>query len=69
VVSAVYDPERNRWDVWLADGAAASARFLVTAVGCLSSTNTPKFPGIDTFAGESYHTGAWPHKGVDLTRH
>jgi cation diffusion facilitator CzcD-associated flavoprotein CzcO len=69
VVSAVYDPERNRWDVRLTDGAAASARFLVTAVGCLSSTNTPKFPGIDTFAGESYHTGAWPHKGVDLTRH
>jgi cyclohexanone monooxygenase len=24
VVSAVYDPERNRWDVRLADGAAAS---------------------------------------------
>jgi cyclohexanone monooxygenase len=66
VVSAVYDPERNRWDVRLADGGAASARFLVTAVGCLSSTNTPKFPGIDTFAGESYHTGAWPHEGVDF---
>jgi cyclohexanone monooxygenase len=67
VVSAVYDPERNRWDIRLADGGAASARFLVTAVGCLSSTNTPKFPGIGTFAGESYHTGAWPHEGVDFT--
>src|SRR6266702_6139 len=67
VVSAVYDAERNRWDVRLADGGAASARFLVTAVGCLSSTNTPKFPGIDTFAGQSYHTGAWPHEGVDFT--
>jgi cation diffusion facilitator CzcD-associated flavoprotein CzcO len=66
VVSAVYDPGRNRWDVRLADGGAASARFLVTAVGCLSSTNTPKFPGLDTFAGESYHTGAWPHEGVDF---
>ena len=66
VVSAVYDPERNRWDVRLADGGAASARFLVTAVGCLSSTNTPRFPGIDTFAGQSYHTGAWPHEGVDF---
>ena len=36
-------------------------------VGCLSSTNTPEFPGIDTFDGESYHTGAWPHQGVDFT--
>jgi len=67
VVSAVYDPERGRWDIRLADGGAASARFLITAVGCLSSTNTPKFPGIDTFAGESYHTGTWPHGGVDFT--
>jgi cation diffusion facilitator CzcD-associated flavoprotein CzcO len=67
VVSAIYDPERNRWDIRLADGGAASARFLVTAVGCLSSTNIPKFPGIDTFAGESYHTGAWPHEDVDFT--
>src|SRR5437660_1570259 len=67
VVSAVYDAERNRWDVRLADGGAASARYLVTAVGCLSSTNTPKFPGLETFGGENYHTGAWPHEGVDFT--
>src|SRR6266699_4625065 len=67
VISADYDAERNRWDVRLADGGGASARFLVTAVGCLSSTNTPKFPGLETFAGESYHTGAWPHEGVDFT--
>jgi hypothetical protein len=51
----------------LADGTTSSARFLVTAVGCLSATNTPEFPGIETFAGESYHTGAWPHEGVDFT--
>ncbi len=44
-----------------------SAQFLVTAVGCLSVTNTPEFPGADTFAGQSYHTGAWPHEGVDFT--
>ena len=67
VVSAGYDPERGRWDIRLADGGTASARFLITAVGCLSATNTPRFPGIDTFAGESYHTGAWPHEGVDFT--
>jgi len=46
--------------------AKLAVAFLITAVGCLSSTNTPKFPGIDTFAGESYHTGAWPHEGVDF---
>jgi cyclohexanone monooxygenase len=66
VTAAAYDADRNRWDVQTHDGTRASAKFLITAVGCLSATNTPKFPGIDTFAGESYHTGAWPHDGVDL---
>ena len=67
VAAAAYDAGRNRWDVTLEDGSAMSARFLITAVGCLSATNTPKFPGIDTFEGQSYHTGAWPHEGVDFT--
>jgi len=57
VAAAAYDAGRNRWDVTLEDGSAMSARFLITAVGCLSATNTPKFPGIDTFEGQSYHTG------------
>ncbi len=29
--------------------------------------NTPGFPGIDSFRGESYYTGLWPHEGVDFT--
>jgi cation diffusion facilitator CzcD-associated flavoprotein CzcO len=67
VTAASYDAGRNRWDVGLADGSVLTARYLVTAVGCLSAANTPKFPGIGTFAGDSYHTGAWPHEGADLT--
>jgi cyclohexanone monooxygenase len=67
VAAAAYDAGRNRWDVTLEDGSAMSARFLITAVGCLSATNTPKFPGAVTFEGQSYHTGAWPHEGVDFS--
>ena len=44
VVAAVYDAERNTWNIRLEDGTTSSARFLVTAVGCLSSTNTPTSP-------------------------
>ena len=66
VTAAAYDAGSNRWDVTLEDGGTMSARFLITAVGCLSATNTPKFPGIETFEGPSYHTGAWPHEGADL---
>ena len=43
------------------------ARFVVMATGCLSAANLPDFDGIDDFEGESYHTGAWPHEGVDFT--
>ena len=27
----------------------------------------PDFPGIDSFKGKTYHTGHWPHEGVDFT--
>ena len=43
------------------------ARFVVMATGCLSAANLPDFDGIDDFEGARYHTGAWPHEGVDFT--
>ncbi len=52
------------------DGApteTVSARFVIMATGCLSTTNRPGFPGLDDFEGATYHTGAWPHENVDFT--
>ena len=46
---------------------ALTARFVVMATGCLSSPNTPEIPGLDDFKGATYHTGHWPHEGVDFT--
>ena len=37
------------------------------ATGCLSTARTPDFPGLGDFAGETYHTGHWPHDPVDFT--
>ena len=42
-------------------------RYLITAVGCLSTANKPEFPGADSFAGRSLHTGSWPREPVDFT--
>ncbi|MCE9621214.1 MAG: NAD(P)/FAD-dependent oxidoreductase [Actinomycetia bacterium] len=67
VQSADFDDTTTRWTVATDDGSRTSAQFLIMAVGCLSSTNLPNFPGRDTFAGASYHTGTWPHEGVDFT--
>jgi cation diffusion facilitator CzcD-associated flavoprotein CzcO len=67
VVAASYDEQANRWHVCTEDGDTYVVKFLITAVGCLSTANVPKFPGLEDFAGDWYHTGQWPHEGVDFT--
>lgn len=67
VLSAHYNQSRNKWVVKTELGQQFECTYLITAVGCLSSTNTPKFPGQDRFEGDWYHTGQWPHEGVDFT--
>jgi cation diffusion facilitator CzcD-associated flavoprotein CzcO len=67
VVAAEYDDATGRWVVRTDDGGQVTARFLITAVGCLSTTNLPDFPGRDSFRGDWHHTGVWPHEGVDFT--
>ena len=67
VSSAHYDEQVNLWNVTTDAGEVFTAQFLITAVGCLSSANIPDIPGLDTFAGRWYHTGQWPHEGVDFT--
>jgi cation diffusion facilitator CzcD-associated flavoprotein CzcO len=67
VVAAHYDDERERWTVRSASAEVFEARFFISAVGCLSAANVPDIPGLDRFGGAWYHTGAWPHDGVDFT--
>nr|WP_294556078.1 NAD(P)/FAD-dependent oxidoreductase [uncultured Rhodopila sp.] len=67
VASAHYDEAANRWHVRTEAGEEFSATFLITAVGCLSTANVPKIPGLESFAGDWYHTGQWPHDGVDFS--
>jgi cyclohexanone monooxygenase len=67
VAAATFDEAANRWSVETENGARYTAAFCVMATGCLSVPNKPKFKGTDTFAGATYHTGVWPHEGVDFT--
>jgi cyclohexanone monooxygenase len=66
VRDARYDEAAQRWMVETSTGARASAQFLICAVGALSTTNMPDIPGIKDFAGETYHTGRWPHEPVSF---
>ena len=67
VTAAAFDEEAGTWTVRTDTGEAVRTRYLITGVGALSASNTPDFPGIDSFRGDSYHTGQWPHEGVDFT--
>jgi cyclohexanone monooxygenase len=67
VLSAEFDEATSRWRVVTDRGDELAARYLITATGCLSTPRKPPIPGVDDFQGETYHTGAWPHEGVDFT--
>ena len=43
------------------------AQFVVLATGCLSNARMPDIKGLPDFKGNVYHTGHWPHEGVDFT--
>ena len=67
VTGAHWDESASRWTVTTDQGDEVRATYLVTAVGCLSSGQVPKIAGLDSFEGDWYHTGAWPHEGVDFS--
>jgi cyclohexanone monooxygenase len=67
VTEARFDRATHRWDIRTDRGDVVSARHCVMATGCLSTARVPDFPGIERFVGKTYHTGHWPHEGVDFT--
>jgi len=67
VHSATFDEVEDRWVLEVGDGERVTGTHCIMATGCLSSANMPEFAGIDTFQGETYHTGHWPHEGVDFS--
>jgi cation diffusion facilitator CzcD-associated flavoprotein CzcO len=66
VSAAHYDEKANRWNVRTTSGQQFTATYLITAVGSISSANVPDIPGRDSFKGKWYHTGQWPHEGVNF---
>jgi len=67
VSAAVFNEQTLRWTVTTEAGEHVTARFCLMATGPLSAAMIPPFPGLDTFAGEVYHTAAWPRETVDFT--
>jgi cation diffusion facilitator CzcD-associated flavoprotein CzcO len=66
VTAAHYDETANEWQVTTEQGDRARARFLITAIGPISVPTLPTIPGVESFRGEAYHTGKWPHHPVSF---
>ncbi|MET9488497.1 NAD(P)/FAD-dependent oxidoreductase [Nocardia sp. NPDC006630] len=66
VTEAEFDEVSGQWTVQTADGNARTADVLISAVGQLSRPALPAITGVESFAGESFHSARWDH-GVQLT--
>jgi cyclohexanone monooxygenase len=64
---AEFDEGCGAWEVATSDGRTVRAQFVVLATGCLSNARMPDIKGLSDFKGKVYHTGHWPHEGVDFT--
>ncbi|MEH7275185.1 flavin-containing monooxygenase [Neobacillus vireti] len=67
VNTAEFDEEKNIWRIETSNGSVVTAKYFISGVGCLSSSNVPNIKGLNDFKGEWYHTGRWPHTKVDFT--
>ena len=67
VTSAHFDETTSRWTVTTDRGDRIDAQHCVMATGCLSTARLPEIKGRDSFKGATYHTGYWPHAGVDFS--
>jgi cyclohexanone monooxygenase len=62
MTDAQFDEISGTWTVHTDREITYRSRFLVTALGLLSATNTPELHGIEHFEGRVVHTGAWPEE-------
>ena len=65
VESTEWDEETERWTVKTDRGDAMRARYVILANGILTSPKLARIKGMETFAGDSFHTSRWNYH-VDL---
>jgi cyclohexanone monooxygenase len=61
VTSMEWDDSIDRWHLRTDRGDDMRARFVVTALGPMTRPKLPGIPGLETFAGHSFHTGRWDY--------
>ncbi len=64
--SAHWEADLGGWRLETDDGAQFTTRFLLTAIGLLSTPTLPRYEGVSDFAGKAYHTYFFPSEPVDF---
>ncbi len=68
VTSMTFDEANDLWRLRTKENdEEITTRFVITALGLLSIPTKPRYPGMDSFRGQSFHTFEWPHEPIDLT--
>ncbi|GAA3121387.1 NAD(P)/FAD-dependent oxidoreductase [Nonomuraea salmonea] len=61
VLDLEWDEARSRWLIRTDRGDAFTAQFVAMGIGPLHVPKLPGIPGIDDFAGHSFHTSRWDY--------
>ncbi len=59
VRSAAWNGDRAYWTLVLESGESIEAEVVVSVVGMFNDLNWPEIPGLDSFAGTSFHSARW----------
>ena len=62
VLQAAWDDDAARWRVRTDRGDELSCRYYVLAVGILNLMKLPAIPGMERYAGPSFHTARWDYE-------
>ncbi len=67
IVKMAWQEEEGRWHLFTNAGDKIVAKYVIEAVGLLSSSYAPKFPNEDVFKGDVLVASKWPEKSPDLS--
>lgn len=59
LTDAIWDDEKNLWNVRISTGEEFTVRYIVAAVGILHAGYVPDYPGLKTFKGQVAHSASW----------
>ncbi|EXJ73445.1 uncharacterized protein A1O5_03205 [Cladophialophora psammophila CBS 110553] len=66
VKSAQYREDSHSWLLTDQRGHTYTSRFLINALGPLTTPTLPNIPGVHDYKGLAYHTSRWPHEPVSF---